>query len=121
MFETEWQTRINNIWFAVVNDQPIGLIGLLHGSGPGTYCGELISLWVKPEYRGQGIGKRLIEHLQQYASDQRLRKLYLQVTSTQKAAINLYRTRGFTHIGTFKDHAFYEGHFFDKWVMEWLI
>jgi ribosomal protein S18 acetylase RimI-like enzyme len=119
--ETQWRARIDNMWFALVDDQIVGMIGLLQDSGPGAHRGQIISLWIKPAYRGQGIGKKLVKHVQAFATAHGLRKLYLHVTSTQEGAINIYKTCGFTHIGFFKNHVCFGDDYFDTCLMEWQV
>lgn len=118
---TQWRARIDNLWFALLDDCIVGMIGLLQDSGPGAHRGQVISLWVKPAYRGQGIGKKLGQHMQAFVTAQGLRKLYLHVTSTQEGAIKLYKACGFTHVGLFKNHVFYGDVYFDTCVMEWQV
>ena len=55
---------------------------------------------VQPEYRGQGVGGALLDALIAWAVSQpQIEKLGLYVFSTSEAAIQLYRSRGFTQEG----------------------
>ena len=96
------------------------MIGLIIDKGHiAQHRGHIVSFWVKPAYRSQGIGKKLIEHLQKLAPSKQLRKLYLQVTSSQTAAIKLYESLGFIHTGTLHKHVLHSGQYYDMHLMEW--
>lgn len=118
--ELQWQEILNNMFFAVIDDTVVGMIGIIRNeTGPAKHAAQIISFWVKPEYRGQGIGKTLIEHVQRFAQENDLRKLYLHVTETQNSAIKLYSFLGFEKVGTLKKHVHFDGRYLDQYVMEW--
>lgn len=48
-----------------------------------------------PEYRGTGLGRRLMELFMEYVRDRGYRKAYLWTTNEQHAAISLYTRYGF--------------------------
>lgn len=119
--EEQWRNGIKNMWFALADDEVIGMIGLLQDTGStGKHRAHVISLWVRPAFRRQGIGGKLIRYLQEWSPDQGIRKLYLHVTSTQEAAIKLYETLGFKEVGLLKENTFIKGAYFDQYLMEWL-
>jgi len=55
----------------------------------------LNDLFVDPEYRGQGISKKLILRAQQFASDTGAPTLYLETGKNNKIGNALYPTMGF--------------------------
>ena len=61
----------------------------------GDRIGEIESLGVLPEYRGRGIGSRLLEVLEQALSAAGVRDLMLGALPGNTAAIRLYERRGF--------------------------
>lgn len=69
------------------------------GNGIDQVAGQrythIFLLYVKPEYRRQGIGSALIERAQQWAISRRDRALGLQVFATNQPALNLYTSLGF--------------------------
>lgn len=59
---------------------------------------EIRALFVRPESRGMGIGKKLLEFLLSNISS----NVYLNVVSTNYPAKKLYNAHGFNVTGTFK-------------------
>jgi ribosomal protein S18 acetylase RimI-like enzyme len=118
--ETDWRNRISVMWFAVVDGQIAGLIGLLRRENLASiHCGYIISMWVKPVYRGHGVAQSLLQHLQTIAPGLSLRKISLQVTATQPAAVKLYEKLGFEKIGLLKENLLKDEVYLDEFLMEW--
>jgi GNAT superfamily N-acetyltransferase len=75
-----------------------GLAGcFLDADGGGS--AELISMWVDPAYRGQGIGRRLVEHVLDWARSNGANSVSLWVTESNSPAIELYARCGFRSTG----------------------
>lgn len=60
---------------------------------------ELISMYVAPFARGQGVGDALIQSVIQWAKERRARRLILDVVDGNRHAIALYRRHGFADEG----------------------
>ena len=119
--ESTWRERINIMWFAMLKDEPVGMIGLLRGTMQSTsHKGLVVSFWVKPSMRGKGLGKELLLHLQVIAPDQGCRKMVLDVTMSQQAAIATYNALGFRQVGVLHQELYIHGEYVDQFVMEWL-
>ncbi len=56
---------------------------------------ELVSVWVAPEHRGQGVGDALVASALAAARDTESRQVRLSVVETNAAAIRLYAKHGF--------------------------
>ena len=72
---------------------------------------ELRKMYLHPEERGKGIGKRLLEHALFKAKELGFKKVMLETASELKEAIGLYRKYGFEpfeaeHLSTRCDQAF---------------
>jgi ribosomal protein S18 acetylase RimI-like enzyme len=120
LIETDWRNRISVMWFAIVDGQVAGLIGLLRRENQASiHCGSIISLWVEPAFRGHGVAQSLLQHVQDIASGLGLRKISLQVTISQAAAIKLYERMGFEKIGLLKENLQKDGVYLDEFFMEW--
>jgi GNAT superfamily N-acetyltransferase len=60
---------------------------------------HLVAMWVDPEARRSGLGRRLIESVVGWARDRGARKVNLWVTDANEPAIALYRAYGFRPTG----------------------
>jgi GNAT superfamily N-acetyltransferase len=60
---------------------------------------ELVGMFVEPAARGRGVGAALVETVCAWARDRGMARLYLWVTSTNQAALPLYRRSGFRATG----------------------
>jgi putative acetyltransferase len=72
----------------------------------GTDYGELKRMYVRPQFRGLGYGKLMLEHLADYARSRGVGLLRLETGIHQLAAIGLYERAGFQSIppfGGYKD------------------
>jgi ribosomal protein S18 acetylase RimI-like enzyme len=58
-------------------------------------CAEISDLIVHPDYRGQGIGTAMIQHLTHYGLKRKVNCVELGVTMTNQRALALYRRLGF--------------------------
>jgi len=83
------------IFFALEGDAVLGTCGM-QPVEPGVY--EVIKLGVRPEYRGRGAGKLLLEACLDWAGAQKARKVVLYSNSRLQSALRLYRRCGFTPI-----------------------
>ncbi len=64
---------------------------------------ELLLIAVKPEYRGHGLGKSLLEDLAERARSRGAERLFLEMRSNNPAE-SLYRSFGFLPIGRRKEY-----------------
>lgn len=83
------------IFFALEGDAVLGTCGM-QPVEPGVY--EVIKLGVRPEYRGRGAGKLLLEACLDWARAQKARRVVLYSNSRLQSALRLYRRCGFTPI-----------------------
>lgn len=83
----------------------------------GSEYGELKRMYIRPNYRGRGLGKLLLDHLAAYTQQQGVHLLRLETGIHQTAAIRLYESYGFRPIPPFGDYqpdplsVFYEKYF----------
>ncbi|GIW34648.1 GNAT family N-acetyltransferase [Meiothermus sp.] len=86
-------------FFVVYLDkQPVGCGGV---QIVGSEYAELKRMYVRPAFRGRGVGKQLLAHLETYASERGIRLLRLETGVHQKEAIGLYQGFGFQRIPPF--------------------
>jgi ribosomal protein S18 acetylase RimI-like enzyme len=67
----------------------------------GTHYGELKRMYVRPQYRGGGLAKRLVAHLADHARAHGVTLLRLETGVHQHAAIALYERLGIRRIPPF--------------------
>lgn len=83
---------IEKVWAAFSDDLPIGCIAY-RTKAEGT--GEVKRLFLKEDYRGQGISKELLNTLECHAREQGCHTLFLDTRITLEPAVSLYRAFGF--------------------------
>jgi putative acetyltransferase len=70
------------------------------GAGDGHY-GELKRMFVDERLRGQGVGRKLLEHIGMFAAMSGLRTMRLETGIHQPQAIGLYERFGFVRRGPY--------------------
>jgi GNAT superfamily N-acetyltransferase len=67
----------------------------------GTEYGEVKRMYVRPEFRGSGLGKLMLNHLAEYSRQHGVGVLRLETGIHQVEAIHLYERFGFQRIPPF--------------------
>jgi putative acetyltransferase len=70
---------------------------------PNEY-GEVKRMWVRPEFRGLGLGKAMLKHLSEYAQSRELKCLRLETGIYETEAIGLYERFGFRRRAPFGEY-----------------
>jgi putative acetyltransferase len=70
----------------------------------GRDYGEIKRMWVRPQYRGLGLGKLMLDHLVEYARQQGVGIVRLETGIHQREAIGLYEQAGFQRIRPFAEY-----------------
>lgn len=70
----------------------------------GTEYGEIKRMYVRPQFRGSGFAKLMLDHLADYARSHGVAILRLETGIAQQAAIALYERSGFRSITPFGDY-----------------
>lgn len=104
--DDEWRQRLNNSkgltsvlpLLASYRANEAGLAwGVVNGNND-QYV-YLYQMWVSPQYRGKGIGRALVQAIIDWCEDSGKSGIRLGVTTTNKAAVELYRSMGFVELG----------------------
>jgi ribosomal protein S18 acetylase RimI-like enzyme len=74
--------------------------GTIQGVMLSEQVGGIQNVGVAPDHRGQGLGRALVLKSLAGFRDQGARRIYLEVTSPNVAAVELYRQLGFRHVRT---------------------
>jgi len=102
------------VLIARLRDEPIGCGALkLHGRDPA----EIKRMWVAPEARGLGLGRRLLHELEQHARQRGATLARLETNRALTEAIDLYRSAGYIEVAPF-NHEPYANHWFEKQLVE---
>ena len=81
-------------FFVLLNgEEVIGTVALHHETD--VVC-ELCRMYLAPQYRGQGLGRRLLEHCVREARERGFEEMCLKTASVLVEAISLYKRAGFT-------------------------
>ena len=85
--------NIERVWVAYSDHLLVGCIAYRRKSDG---VGEVKRLFVRSEYRGKGISKKLLETVEGYAKEQDCHTLFLATRITLEPAVSLYRSFGFS-------------------------
>jgi L-amino acid N-acyltransferase len=113
-------------WFDLKNKGNFPVIGLLTAAGElmgfssyGTFRGFAgykytveHSVYVATKFRGQGVGKRLLQEVISAAQEQNYHVLVGVIDSANASSIALHKKFGFTHAGTIRQAGFK----FNRWL-----
>jgi DNA-binding MarR family transcriptional regulator len=91
-------------------ERPLGCGALKFHAGDPT---ELKRMWVAPEARGIGLGRRLLRELERHAAEAGATVLHLETNGALSEAIRLYREAGYREVDAFNDEP-YAHHWFEK-------
>ena len=80
---------------AKVNNEVIGCVGIRKIENK---IGEMKRLFVNDNYKGRGIGKKLVEKIIEEAKIKNYEKIRLDTLNTMKAALDIYYKNGFYKI-----------------------
>ena len=86
------QENIEKVWVAYVDNSPAGCIAYRKKADG---VGEVKRLFLRKEYRGQGISKELLKTMEHHAVKQGCIALFLDTRITLEPAVSLYRKFGF--------------------------
>jgi ribosomal-protein-alanine N-acetyltransferase len=75
-----------------------GILSLVVGEA------HLLNICVAPEWQKQGYGRLLLEHFIELARERGAYQMLLEVRPSNKAALRLYRARGFEETGQRKNY-----------------
>jgi putative acetyltransferase len=70
----------------------------------GTEYGEIKRMYVRPQFRGLGLARKILAHLARVTASQGVGLLRLETGIHQTEAIRLYESWGFTQIGPFGEY-----------------
>ena len=130
-FDTEIKTfDEQKIWFeehgeknpiivAEENDEIIGWAALSKWSNRCAYSDTAeLSVYVKYEHQGKGIGKKLMQEIVKMGKTAGLHLLVARITDANDVSINIHKSVGFTEIGVMKECGYKFGKLLDVVLMQ---
>lgn len=103
------------MYIAEHNNVPCGCITITH-TGDGT--AQLRFYFMEKEFRGNGAGRRLIDHAIGFCRDAKYERVFLWTFSTLDAARHLYAGRGFWITDTQVNNEWGEPVLEERWELE---
>ena len=97
--EPQWRARLESRSQFVVRDAVGHAIGLAGGIVDADGVAELVSMWVTPEWRGRGVGDRLVDEVVDWACSHGFERIRLWVAAENAPAERLYARHGFQRTG----------------------
>ena len=94
-FFAAYDTGRDRVWICEHGDRMVGSMLLMHR---GSDTAQLRYFLIRPEYRGIGLGKRLMDLWMQSLRERGYRSAYLWTVDELPVATALYRRYGFTLI-----------------------
>lgn len=97
-FGARYDPAKDRVWVCEHGREKVGfLVGVSRGEGrnDASRALQLRYFILLPEYRGMGLGKRLMDAFMEFIRERGYRKAYLWTTNEQHAAISLYSRYGF--------------------------
>lgn len=124
--ENFWKKYISNrkqVWYgAFANNELVGIGSIKYVRQKRfSHIAHLSGIYVKQEYRGQGIGRMLFEkRIEEAFLNPKVIKLKLIVNISQTNAINLYKSCGFEIVGEMRKEFKVGENYYNAYLMELL-
>ena len=107
---------------AVVGDEVVGFGSLSPYRDRPAYATTVEdSVYVHRDWRGEGVGRRLLEELVRLAGDHGFHTVVARIVGDHEASIGLHRACGFTLVGTEREVGRKFGRWLDVVVMQRLL
>jgi ribosomal protein S18 acetylase RimI-like enzyme len=125
--ENEWKSKLedkNRTTLLVLDGKKaVGILGIIfESSARVAHIADIISVYLKEEYRGKGIASQLMEEAIKVIKSRKItKKVKLNVTTNQLPAVNLYKKFGFRIVGELKNEMNVNGKYYNSYVMELLL
>ena len=91
-FYGKYNSALDRVWICEHQKKIIGFLLLMHRE---NNAAQLRYFYIEPEYRGIGLGKKMMELYMDHLKDKGYQSSYLWTTDELHAAAALYRRHGF--------------------------
>ena len=107
-FGEEYCGEGRGFWLARTAEDLAGCVALrklpLANENVSTQCAEIKRMYVRENFRGRGIARRLLEAAQEFARDAGYTWIYLDTTDDMKAAARLYQRSGYVRCDRYNEN-----------------
>jgi RimJ/RimL family protein N-acetyltransferase len=121
MIENMSKSENSTIIVAESDNELVGYLVVFGGGAKRNMYSAYIVIGILEEYRGKGVGTKLFEALENWASDNNIHRLELTVVTQNEAGVSLYKKMGFEIEGIKRHSLFIDGNFVDEYYMSKLI
>ncbi|SDQ56706.1 GNAT family N-acetyltransferase [Virgibacillus salinus] len=111
----------STILVAEKDNELVGYLIVIGGNAQRNKHSAYIVIGILKGYRGKGIGKQLINKLEQWAVNQNVSRLELTVVTKNEGALSLYKKLGFEIEGTKRNSLLLNDEFVDEYYMSKLL
>jgi len=91
-FYKNYNPDIDRVWICEHDNRMVGFLLLMHRE---NNAAQLRFFFIEPEYRGIGLGKRLMELYMDFLKEKGYQSSYLYTTDELPSAASLYKRHGF--------------------------
>jgi ribosomal protein S18 acetylase RimI-like enzyme len=102
-FYINYNPSIDNVWICEHNDRIVGFLLLMHRE---NNTAQLRYFYLEPEYRGMGLGRKLMQLYINFLIEKGYQSSYLWTTHELHSAASLYKSYGFKLTEEKESHAF---------------
>ncbi len=99
---------------ATSDGEPVAYGGIRPAPAVDEHAVEIKRMWVHPDWRGAGLGSRMLRHLESLAHDQGCSRLVLDTNGVLAEAIAMYDRAGYRRIDRYPGSDPHATHFFEK-------
>ncbi|MGJ9383087.1 N-acetyltransferase family protein [Salipaludibacillus sp. CF4.18] len=111
----------STILVAEKDNDLVGYLIAIGGNARRKRYSAYIVIGILKAYRGQGIGTKLFNELEQWAASNNIRRLELTVVTKNEGGLRLYKKVGFEMEGIKRNSLFIDGDFVDEYYMSKLL
>ncbi len=101
---------------ATSDGEPVAYGGIRPAPAVDDHAIEIKRMWVHPDWRGAGLGSRMLRHLEALAQDRGCSRLVLDTNGVLAEAIAMYERAGYRRIDCYPGSDPHATHFFEKIV-----
>lgn len=116
-FQAKLMSKNGPVYYAVADNRVVGWCDVFPFENPRQSHRGGLGMGLIPEYRGKGLGSKLLSTVLDHSKKFGLEKVELQVYTTNLPAIALYKKQGFEQEGIIKKYRKLDGQYFDCLAM----